>query len=409
MKSNQLWTAASKAMADVTVMLIVTLLLAPGAAAASQFKVLHVFTWAKNPDGNLISDAAGNLYSSTYKGGAYGFGVVYKLAPKPDGSWMVSILHSFTGNLDGTYPNAGLIFDAAGNLYGTTRGAGRYGQGVVFKLKPNPEGCWTESVLHSFTGGADGGNPTVGLIFDKAGNLYGTTVYGGHGVVFKLTPNPDGSWTESELHTFTGVADGDWPNGLVFDAAGNLYGTTAYGGSSLFGIVFKLTPNPDGSWTESVLHSFVGGLDGESPVAGLILDAAGNLYGTASGAGVSGHGVVFKLTPNLDGSWTESELHSFTGAADGGYPNGLIFDAAGNLYGTTLYGGFYYTAECSPYGCGVVFKLTRTCGWCETVLHTFAGYAKYPYGGVTLDTAGNLYGTTSDGSNNYGIVFAITP
>jgi uncharacterized repeat protein (TIGR03803 family) len=230
--------------------------------------------------------------------------------------------------------------------------------------------------------------------------------------VFKLAPNPDGTWTESVLYSFTGGADGGSPwAALVFDAAGNLYGTTWVGGADGKGAVFKLTPNPDGTWTESVLYSFTGGADGAYPAAGVIFDAAGNLYGTTGGGGADDNGAVFKLTPDPDGSWTESVLHSFTGGADGGGPvTALIFDAAGNLYGTTAGGGSRLLNICRGLGCGVVFELTPTStGWSETVLNEFLGKAADPEAPVIFDPKGNLYGTTWSGTGNYGVVFEITP
>ena len=307
-----------------------------------------------------------------------------------------------------------MILDAAGNLYGTTLVGGAYGLGVVFKLKSNPDGTWTESVLHSFTGGADGALPHGGLIFDSVGNLYGTANGGGYndnGVVFKLAPNPDGTWTESVLHTFAGP-DGSSPVGdLIFDASGNLYGTTANGGvyTGETGVVFKLAPNRHGTWTESVLYNFTGCADGGFSFAGLIFDATGNLYGTTAAGGAYNYGVVFKLAPNRDGTWTESVLYSFTGGAGGGVPfAGVIFDATGNLYGTANDRG---STNCT-FGCGVVFKLAPTSsGWRERVLHTFLGFGKYPEGPVIFGPAGNLYGTTSNNPTTtlpYGLVFEIT-
>jgi uncharacterized repeat protein (TIGR03803 family) len=370
---------------------ITTLTLASGAAGSQlggepdrtgAYNVLHLFTWAKNPHGNLTFDAAGNLYGTTEDGGGSGCGgsgcgAVWKLARNAKGAWTVTILHAFTGGaftagVDGAYPLAGLIFDLAGNLYGTTAGGGDlgchkpYGCGVVFKLTPNPDGTWTESVLHSFTG-ADGWEPDAGLIFDATGNLYSTTYVGGaygQGVVFKLTPNPDGTWTESVLYSFTGGADGGYPEaGLIFDAAGDLYGTTAFGGSATCpggdecGVVFKLAPNPDGTWTESVLHSFTGGADGANPFAGLIFDAAGNLYCTTVGGGDStacpslgGCGVVFKLSSSSSG-WSETVLHTFIGFGANPYAP-VIFDRAGNLYGTTLLGN-------PAFDDGLMFEITR--------------------------------------------------
>jgi uncharacterized repeat protein (TIGR03803 family) len=326
---------------------------------------------------------------------------------------------------------AGLIFDAASNLYGTTSSGGDTtactmggppGCGVVFKLAPNAEGTWAETVLYTFTGGADGATPYAGLILDAAGNLYGETDGGGSstyclygcGVVFKLAPNPDGTWAETVLYSFPGGADGYAPQGgLIFDAAGNLYGTTSQGGAcTACGVVFKLAPNPDGTWAETVLYSFTGGADGAYSTTGLIFDAAGNLYGTTFEGG-SGYGVVFKLAPSPDGNWTESVLYSFTDGTDGANPAaGLIFDAAGNLYGTTWAGGD--TVACRPYGlphgCGVVFELTPTSsGWSETVLRKFLGEAENPQAPLIFDPKGNLYGTTEVGTGNYGVVFEITP
>jgi uncharacterized repeat protein (TIGR03803 family) len=305
------------------------------------------------PYAGLIFDAAGNLYGTTYAGGA-GDGVVFKLAPNPDGTWTETVLHSFAGT-DGGGPYAGLIFDATGNLYGTTEGGGAGDYGVVYKLSPNPDGTWTESVLHSFTG-ADGWFPYAGLIFDSAGNLYGTTYYGGGtgcgygcGAVYKPAPNPDGTWTETVLHSFMGT-DGRNPyGGLISDASGNLYGTTQYGGASAgYGVVFKLAPNVDGTWTETVLHNFMG-TDGYGPLAGLVFDAIGNLYGTAQGGGADGNGVVFKLVPNQDGAWSESVLHTFSGT--GKNPEApVIFDPAGNLYGTASAGNNNY---------GLAFEITN--------------------------------------------------
>ena len=253
-------------------------------------------------------------------------------------------------------------------------------------------------MLYSFTG-SDGSEPFAGLIADSSGNLYGTTqsggASGGHGVVFKLSP----SGTETVLHTFTGGSDGGIPRaGLIADTGGNLYGTTAGGGASNAGTVFKLSP----SGTETVLYSFTGS-DGSGPFAGLIADSSGNLYGTTQSGGASGgHGVVFKLSPG----GTETVLYSFTGGSDGGTPRaGLIADSSGNLYGTTQFGG----PGCGGVGCGVVFKLSPS--GTETVLYSFTGSdGSGPFPGLIADSSGNLYGTTLSGgaSGGHGVVFKLT-
>ncbi len=417
--------------AALMIVIILTLVLAPGAWAQSKFKTLYKFTGGTDgsqPRAGLIFDQAGNMYGMTQGGGANGFGTVFKLTPNSDGSWSETVLHRFTGDTDGFMPHAGLTFDVAGNLYGTTSAGGAYGSGTVFELTPSSDGSWTENVLHHFNG-KDGRDPMAGLIFDAAGNLYSTTFAGGApelcvpsggcGTVFKLTPNSDGSWTESVLYSFCSIAHctdgGTSQAGLTFDAAGNLYGTTPLYGSRIafgYGVVFKLTPNSDGSWTEAVLHQFRGGKDGGHPYANVTFDAAGNLYGTTNAGGAYGGGTVFELTPNSDGSWTENVLHHFNGKDGRGPMAGLIFDQAGNLYGTTEGGG---NPSCGSYsnGCGVVFRLTPNAKgrWNETVLHTFTDHpGAFPLAGLVFDAAGNLYGTTSgDGTTTFGSVFEITP
>jgi uncharacterized repeat protein (TIGR03803 family) len=401
--------------AALLVIITVILVLAPGAWAASQFKTLHKFTGGADggtPSAGLVSDSAGNLYGTTTNGGA-GFGVVFKLAPSLDGSWTESVLHSFTsGGKDGELPFAGLILDQ-GNLYGTTGGGGDNNTGVVFQLMQNLDGSWTENVLYAFTGSPDGEVPTAPLIFDSSGNLYGTTSKGGvygSGTVFKLTPHSGGAWTENVLYDFTGGDLGGTPNaGVIFDAKGNLYGTTQFAGANNVGVVFKLKPSSRGIWAISVLHSFTGGKDGGLPLGTLVMDPAGNLYGTTERGGLYEYGTVFKLTPNSAERFTESVLHSFTGGKDGGLPfAGLIFDQ-GNLYGTTLEGG--RLRFCGGSGCGVVFKLAPNSkgGWNEAVLHAFFDDpGAFPLAGVIFGAAGNLYGTTS-GRTAAGSVFEITP
>jgi uncharacterized repeat protein (TIGR03803 family) len=340
MRYRKLLAAASAAVVTVILGLVANV------SAADKYEVIYNFGGS-----GLISDAVGNLYGAA----AYGNGVVYKLSHDTDGRWRETVLHSFQ-SADGTNPLAGLIFDRAGNLYGTAPGGGVHGKGVVFKLTPDADGVWTETVLHSFQG-ADGASPGAGLIFDRAGNLYGTTSMGGslnNGTVFMLTPDADGKWIETVLHSFQ-VTDGVNPvAGLIFDPAGNLYGTTGGFGDLSFGNVFKLTPNADGIWTETVLHSF-DNTDGNSPQAPVVFDRAGNLYGTTSSGGSYGDGIVFKLAPDVDGAWTETVLHSFLGGDGAGPIGDLVIDSAGNVYGTTAGGG---TGACFPGGCGTVFRIT---------------------------------------------------
>jgi len=408
--------------------LIVTLLATSTWAATNwNEKVLHNFgngTDGYHPEAGLILDAAGNLYGTTYWGGNYGDGTVFELTPNGSGGWTETVLYNFcsqTGCADGANPAAGLIFDAAGNLYGTTYGGGTYnyycsgGCGTVFKLTPQAGGGWTETVLHSFGNVlGDGFLPDAGLIFDVAGNLYGTTYAGGaygQGAVFELTPTGGGGWTVNVLFSFN-YTDGFGPSAaLIFDAAGNLYGTTILGGNYGAGTVFELTPNPSGGWTETVLHSFNrNGTDGWYPEAGLILYAAGNLYGTTYWGGTqwcggSGCGTVFELTVRY-GGWAYTVLHSFSGGDGAGPSAGLILDAAGNLYGTTSAGGVN--------GVGTVLELTPIAGggWTEQVLHNFGNGTDgvNPWSGLIFDAAGNLYGTTYWGGNyGDGTVFELTP
>jgi uncharacterized repeat protein (TIGR03803 family) len=219
------------------------------------------------------------------------------MTPNSDGSWTETVIHHFSNGSS----MANLCLDTTGNLYGTTIDGGAYGQGSAFQMKPNTDGSWTYQVIHQFTNGRGGGSPDGGLILDAAGDLYGTNSGGGAygaGNVFMLRFNPDkGRWEEYVLHQFTGGKDGATPSAdLVFDAAGNLYGTSLWGGVYGWGTVFKLRPNPAGGWTEYVLHQFTNGNDGGTPNTGLIFDVQGNLYGETFGGGASGVGEVFEIT-----------------------------------------------------------------------------------------------------------------
>jgi uncharacterized repeat protein (TIGR03803 family) len=394
----------------------------PGGGSGSE-NAVYSFAGGSDPKfpyAGLIFDKAGNLYGTTEFGGASGHGAVFKVTRNSDGTWTESVLYSFTGGSDGGQPSAGLVFDATGNLYGTTNFGGstncNLGCGTVFELAPS-SGGWTESVLYTFTGGADGREPYATLLFDTTGNLYGTTLLGGNigsacssgcGTVFKLTA-ASGSWTESVVYAFTGGTDGASPyHGLVFDPAGNLYGTTYAGGASGNGAVFKLTPG-SGGWTESVLHAFAGGRDGKNPYGGLIFDVSGRLYGTAFQGGTPGFGIVFALLPTSKGGWRERVLHTFGNAPSANPVASLVVDAAGNLYGTTMAGA--NLRSCAG-GCGTLFKVTPASGgkWNYKVLHLFGRGTDgvHPTGDLILDPAGNLYGTTqAGGGQGAGMVFEI--
>jgi uncharacterized repeat protein (TIGR03803 family) len=376
---------------------------------------------AKLPYAGLILDKSGNLYGTTEFGGTYNQGTVFEVTPASDGSWTESVLYSFTGGGDGGQPYASLILDASGNLYGTTTFGGggncSLGCGTVFKLTPG-SGAWTESALYTFAGGSDGGEPYARLVSDAAGSLYGTTLLGGDvgaacntgcGVVFKLTPG-SGTWAQSVLYTFKGGSDGASPyDGLTFDPAGSLYGTAYAGGAHGYGLVFKLVPASGGSWTESVLHAFTGGYDGRYSYGDVLLDATGNLYGTAFQGGARGFGAVFELLNSSKGYWKERVLHTFGNAPAATPVAGLVMDTAGNLYGTTMLGA--NQGSCGN-GCGILFKLAPASGgnWAFKVLHVFGqgtdGY--HPTGDLVLDPAGNLYGTTqAGGAQGAGLVFEI--
>ena len=325
-----------------------------GARAAAQTEtVLYSFLGGndgQNPSGAIASDAAGNLYGATVNGGAYGQGTVFELVRNSSGGWTESVLYTFTAGADGREPEGGVVVDASGNVYGTTSLASTYNDGTVWELTPASGGGWAFNTIHTFSG-PDGAQPYSGLILDAAGNLYGTTSGGGTdgwGVVFELKPSSDGTWNEGVLHSFTGQQDQGVPmTSLVFDTAGNLYGTNI--GISAWGVVFELTPQVGGGWKTTVLHQFNG--DGEYPRGALVVDSAGNLYGTTYQGG-SGNGIAYELLRNSSGRWWLDVLWRFSGGTDGGYPfSALTFDAAGNLYGVTPAGG--------TSGNGVIFKLFR--------------------------------------------------
>src|SRR5580704_637570 len=340
-----------------------------------------------------LLDTNGNLYGTTNYGGAHGYGTVFKLTP----SGTETILHSFDVNgTDGAYPVASLVM-YKGNLYGTTVEGGTYNiDGTVFELKHMTTG-WTETILHTFGASGDGSQPYCALTLDTTGNLYGTTYYGGaysYGTVFKLTP----SGTETILHSFD-VNGRDGANHIagVVMYMGNLYGTTEYGGAYGYGTVFELTP----SGTERILHSFdLNGRDGAYPVAGLVV-YQGNLYGTTANGGTYGAGTVFEVT--LPGA--ERILHSFdNNDIDGINPYAGLVVHEGNLYGTTVNGGGTGSAA------GIVFEMTPSGAETILHTFGGSPDGAFPWGGVVFDTSGNLYGTTfSGGTNGVGAVFKMTP
>jgi len=416
------------AIAAITPFILLTLALfsfASPAFASGKLTLLHTFTGGADgsyPDGNLTMDAAGNLYGTTQIGGTAGAGTVFKIAP----GGAFSVMHEFSGGVDGGNPIGSVTFDAAGNAYLTTSSGGKNGLGVVLELTPPPSGAsgtlsgtmWGAKVLYSFRGGSDGAVPLGGLVFDTAGNLYGTTRTGGHshigclsgcGTIFELSPNGSG-WHEVVLHRFLDAfTEGAGPqSNLVFDAAGNLYGTTYAGGNNDVGAcntvltlgcgtVFELVRGSNGGWEK--LESFDFDLsDGGLPRAGVTLDGKGNIYVATTIGGANGDGTMTALS-NASGTWELGDQYSFDGI-NGKQPSGtLVLAADGSLYGTSYEGG--------ENDWGGVFQLVPNgSGWAENLLYSFpvsgVPVGANPLGGVILDSAGNMYLTTNQGGSlNY--------
>ena len=363
-----------------------------GAQTPKTTKATTLYSFTGGADGgspyaSVIRDAKGNLYGATFAGGAANLGTVFTVSK----TGKETVLYSFTGKPDGEHPSSNLLRDSAGNLYGAAYEGGANGLGAIFKISKSGK----ERVLYSFGSGTDGEYPGSGLIQDTAGNLYGTTGYGGasgNGTVFKISK----TGMETILHSFTGT-DGQYPFcTLLTDSAGNLYGTTSYGGSSNVGTVFKLTKKGH----VTVLHNFTDGPDGANPYAGLVRDSKGNLYGTTyyGGAACQGFdcGTVFKITPK----GKETILYAFT-LTDG--HGSLVLDKSGNLWGTTYAGG--------GTDLGVVFKVNSSSGK-EGTVYTFTGGKDegYPVAGLIEDASGNLYGTTlGNPPSTYGTVFKLQP
>jgi uncharacterized repeat protein (TIGR03803 family) len=380
----------------------------PGAWAQTG-TVLYTFTGGTdgaNPQGNLIVDPAGNLYGTTTHGGdaGQGDGTVYQLVGNGTG-WTENVIHRFVP-ADGFNPETPLAIDGQGNLYGTTFSGGANGQGAVFEMSPAAGGTWTFQVIYSFTGLLDGSSPADGVILDSSGNLYGTanaTGQNGGGLVYELSRNGSG-WTQTVLHQFIS-ADGRFPGArgtLAFDSAGNLYGTTVGGGSVGAGVAYRLSRNGS-TWTQTILHTFTGGSDGTNPLGTLLVDPSGAIYGTTSEGGTSNNGTVYRLT-RTGNRWTHTVIYNFPGGASGRFPfAGVIRDPAGNLYGTT-------TAGAQGAG-GVVYKLAPSGStWTESVLYTLVGAGVGSYGGLLRDSAGNLFGVdVNGGASLFGEVFEVTP
>ena len=422
----------------VAILFAQALVVATSASQAQTFSVIHSFSGpdGANPLAGLTIDRAGNLYGTTWAGGTancyfkFGCGTVFKMRHAGSG-WILIPLYSFSGS-DGLGPQDRVIFGPDGTLYGETANGQTIGCscGNVFNLKPPPThpvtalSPWNNTVLHQFyPADGEGDEPTGDLVFDQAGSIYGTTASGGNsrfcgglgcGTVYKLAPS-NGGWVETVIYEFAGV-DGEYPSsGVIVDQAGNLYGTASQTSDGA-GTIFQLTLS-DSDWQFSVLYGFRNGNDGGYPVAGLISDSAGNLYGATSYGGINGGGTVFELTP-ANGGWTLNTLYSFNKAGNSFRPGpaaSLIMDAAGSLYGTTKADG--------AYGYGNVFKLTPSNGsWVYTSLHDFTGGSDgaNPYSSLVLDANGNLYGTTYTGGQSgadcllngtytCGVVFEIMP
>jgi uncharacterized repeat protein (TIGR03803 family) len=384
-------------------------------AQSPTYKVIHDFSGTggdgATPYGGVTLDQFGSVYGTTNLGGRYGAGSVYQIS-RNGSSWAFNLLHSFTGGSDGSGPGFGDLAmrnDCA--LFGTTGGGGSFG--TTFEVRPRANLCpgsgsaWQESVIHEFGSGQDGAQPIGGATIDTAGNLFGTTSLGGaygNGAIYGITP----SGAESVIYSFTGGTDGTNPvAGVSTDTDGNLYGTTSFGGAFGAGAVYELSPSGPG-WSEKVLYSFQGGSDGQNPVGGVIVNPAGDLYGTTFDGGINGGATVYQLSP-FGGRWTFTTLYSFSGGYGGPY-NKLTLDDTGNLYGTTNGDG--------ANGRGSVFKLAPSHGsWNFTDLYDFSGGSLIggsdggtPYGAVAVDSQGNIFGTAAiGGTKNQGVVFEITP
>jgi uncharacterized repeat protein (TIGR03803 family) len=398
---------------------LVTLIgLMTATAFGQDFQVLHSFASgndASAPVGQLTIGQNGRLYGTAVEGGSttacngYGCGAVFELAQQ-NGNWHEAVLANFSSDNSAMAPYGPLVLDSAGNIYGVGANPGVIGNqsysGQLFELALN-DGSYTTSTIHYFLGGSnDAGTPNPGLVEDSQGNFYGSSGNGGeqnnNGVVFRFSPNADGTWTETLIYSFGGDSNVVIPYGtMAIDSQGNLYGTTIVGGAYGLGSVYKLSLI-NGTWSVQDLYDFPPTIQGPS-YGGIALDSKGNLYVVSQYGGSYGVGSIFKLTPTVD-YWKYSLIHSFTGSTDGGYPGGSIaIDNAGNIYGTTLRGGLF--------GSGTVYKFApEQKGWKETVIHNFpATEPLWNPQGVIRNVQGNLYGITSYGGKySFGTAYEIT-
>ena len=357
-----------------------------------------LYNFSGNPDGaspesRLTADSAGNLYGTTYSGGL-GYGTVFELSPKSGGGWTETVLYGFCAEsncADGSNPTyAYVTFDSQGNLYGTAYAGGANGYGVVYKLTPGQSG-WTETVLYSFANSPDGANPVNGLLMDAAGDLYGTTYAGGsggNGSVFELSLS-GGNWTEKVIYNISSTY-----SGLAMDAKGNIFGTT-------YRSVFRLHPTKTGGWKTSVIFTFANpATNGTDPNGTPVLDSAGNIYGTTYAGGADNVGLVYKLSLGTTGKWKEQVLHTFDGTYGGNPLAGLVFDSAGNLYGTTSQGGRFSD--------GIIYEMVAgSTGYKFRVLNGFGGENGNGSYASMIVLNGILYGTTYEGgTTGNGVVFA---
>ena len=394
---------------------LIALLFCAGQLPAQTFSVIHNFTGndGGHPYGNIAIDRGGSLYGSTYYYGPGNGGTVFKLM-RHNSSWLLNTLHNFNGGLDGANNVGGITIGPNGSLYGTTESGGTNGLGIVFNLKPPLRSSgtvlapWTEKVLYNFAG-PDGADPYSTVTFDQGGSMYGVTHHGGLydlGVIFQLSPNGS-SWTEQVIHYFAAGIEGTYPAGPpAVDGAGNLYFTTGFGGENGGGGVAQMTHSGQ-DWAYNVLYSFSGS-SGFSPRTGVIVDNSGRVIGATFAGGSGGGGTVFSLTPG-SGSWDFNLLYSLSGPGEGGPYAPLTIDSAGNLYGTTSADGSHQQ--------GSVFKLNWSNDhWTYADLYDFTGGADggSPSSNVVLDANGNLYGTAVVGGSNScsfgcGVVWQITP